>query len=289
MKFEIGDYQLNQNISEAKKLIEYSDLEYRQAENSGMKKMFKNEKWFSCEEIEYKDISWIPTLGSTDGKIYKIALQRDFDSEKESKKAFEYVKDVLTKDFGNFSENKEDKIFWDTEFGNILLTKASMFDFYFVNVFFTSKIINEKVKIKNTESTKTISNIFLWIAILPLSILSTITVHILNKILTYQEQLWFGSLDVESLSYKFTYFLQEPIIEGFATMFVFVIAGSLIAPKHNKKVALILMILSCCIACISLYIVNFIQFNYMSNIGLVSGIIGAILGYLYIYKNKKII
>lgn len=286
MKYEIGDYQLNQNITEAKKLIEYSDEEYKQAENSGMKKMFKNEKWFSCEEIDYKDISWIPTLGSIDEKIYKIALQRDFDSEKESKKAFEYVKGVLTKDFGNFSENKDDKLFWDTEFGNILLTKTSIFDFYFVNVFFTSNIINVKFKTENKESTKTISNILLWIAILPLSILSMITVHILNNILIYQEQLWFGSLDVESLSYKFTYFLQEPIIEGFATMFVFVIAGSLIAPKYNEKVALILMVLSCCIACISLYIVNFIQFKYMSNIVLVSGILGAILGYLYIYKKR---
>jgi len=164
MKFKIGDYQLNQNISEAKKLIEYSEEEYRQAENSGMKKMFKNEKWFTCEEIDFKDISWIPTLGSTDGKIYKIALQRDFASEKESKKTFEYIKGTLIKDFGNFSENKIEKIFWDTEFGNILLTKASMFDFYFVNLFFTSNIISEKIKDRHVKSRKTISNILLWIA-----------------------------------------------------------------------------------------------------------------------------
>jgi len=164
MKFEIGDYYLNQNISEASKLIEFSEEEYAQAENSGMKRMFKNEKWFSCDEIDFKDISWIPTLGSTDGKIYKIALQGDFDSERELKKDFEYIKGVLTKDFGYFSENNEDKIFWDTEFGNIFLTKASMFDFYFINLFFTSNIINEKINDEQVESRKSISNIILRIA-----------------------------------------------------------------------------------------------------------------------------
>ena len=143
MDYKIGLYFLNQDINSVQGLTEFNAEEYKFAESAGMQRVFKEEKWFECDEIDFKDIEWTPTIGSTNGKIYKIALQKEFDNN-ELNRAFGYIEKCLTSDFGVGSKDTESKIFWVTEFGNILLTKANMYDFNSINLFFTSSTIKEQ-------------------------------------------------------------------------------------------------------------------------------------------------
>ena len=143
MNYKVGSYCLNQDINSVNGLTEFDAEEYKFAESAGMQRVLKKEKWFKCDEIDFKDIEWTPTIGSTNGKIYKIALQKEFDNQ-EIDRVFSYIIQCLTSDFGVGIKDTEDKIFWVTDFGNILLTKASMFDYDFINLFFTSSIIHEQ-------------------------------------------------------------------------------------------------------------------------------------------------
>jgi len=143
MNYKIGSYCINQDIYSVEGLTEFDVEDYKFAESAGMQRVFKEEKWFKSDEIDFKDIEWTPTIGSTDGKIYNITLQKEFDNN-ELNRAFGHIEKCLTNDFGVGSKDTEDKIFWDTDFGNVLLTKVNMFDFDFINLFFTSSIINEQ-------------------------------------------------------------------------------------------------------------------------------------------------
>lgn len=126
-----------------------------------------------------------------------------------------------------------------------------------------------------------------WVSILPWAMFVCFIVHLISKFLTIVEHYWWEDGSDDSLIYLFTIYIQEPIVGGAASMAAFVIAGSAIAPKYNREVGLVLMILALCITFVSIFIANVIQHKYMSNVGLVASIVGSILGYIYVLENNK--
>ena len=53
----------------------------------------------------------------------------------------------INKEIGRYNEHTflSDKYIWDTDKGNIILYRLSMFDIHSVNIFFTSNIIREQM------------------------------------------------------------------------------------------------------------------------------------------------
>ena len=143
---KIGNYYLKQDINSADGLIEFSDDEYIMAEQVGMKRILEDEKQFYGIDSEFASISWGSTMiGSTKGKIYKIALQDFSEDKKSAKKKLKTVLEFLYKEIGKYSEHPflSDKYIWDTSDGNIILNKQSRFNVHSVNIIFTSNFIKE--------------------------------------------------------------------------------------------------------------------------------------------------
>lgn len=145
---KIGNYYLTQEIDSAQGLKEFSDEEYFIAENFGMKRILEDEKMFNGINVEFASIPWeTTTIGSTEGKIYKICLQLNSTSKKSAKEVLNTVLKFINKEIGRYSEHPflSDKYIWDTAEGNILLHRMSKFNIHSVNIFFTSNIIREQM------------------------------------------------------------------------------------------------------------------------------------------------
>lgn len=143
----IGPYFLNQDISTAENIREYSNEEYTTAESMGIFRMLENEKTFSGPPVSFADIEWeYYTIGSTKDKIYKIAIQVSSNEKKTIKNSFEKVLSFLTTTFGRYTEHNflSNKYFWDLKDQNVMLDRLYKFNVYFINVFFTSSIISEQ-------------------------------------------------------------------------------------------------------------------------------------------------
>ncbi len=135
---------------------------------------------------------------------------------------------------------------------------------------------------------KTITVTLRWIAILPTAIASFYLFGILAKLIFRLQETYFGSSNERSLDYILSYYVIEPILSSFVAMGATVIFGSLMAPKHAKTVAIVLMIVICCSELIAFYNENFVNGNYIRNIDIFAGIAGSIIGYIYVLEKNKI-
>ncbi len=145
---KIGNYYLTQDINSAEGLKEFSDEEYYMAEQVGMKRMLEDEKMFNGLNPEFASISWESiTIGSTKGKIYKIALQLNSTDKKFAKGVLNKVVEFVNKEIGKYNEHPflSTKYIWDTTEGNIILYRKSRFNIHSVNILFTSNFIREQV------------------------------------------------------------------------------------------------------------------------------------------------
>lgn len=119
-----------------------------------------------------------------------------------------------------------------------------------------------------------------WIAVLPSSIIALFLANIVYRIghyLTASRVLppdsWSNIILVSILSSMFS-----------SAIFVYV--GTYIAPSYKKETALVLTVLICIVGGASLFIVNFISIEYISNIGIIAGIVGAVLSYIGILQSE---
>ena len=145
---KIGNYFLTQDVKTAQGLKEFSNEEYLAAETAGMKRTLEDEKMFNGNSVEFASIPWeCTTIASTKGKIYKICLQLNSKSKSTSRKILKTVVQFINKEIGRYNEHTflSDKYIWDTDKGNIILYRLSMFDIHSVNIFFTSNIIREQM------------------------------------------------------------------------------------------------------------------------------------------------
>ncbi len=145
---KIGDYFLTQEIDSAQGLKEFSDEEYLAAETAGMMRTLEDEKMFNGNSVEFASIPWeYTTIASTKGKIYKICLQLNSKNKSTARKVLKTVVQFVNKEIGRYNEHTflSDKYIWDTDKGNIILYRMSMFNIHSVNIFFTSNLIREQM------------------------------------------------------------------------------------------------------------------------------------------------
>ncbi len=120
-----------------------------------------------------------------------------------------------------------------------------------------------------------------WIAVFPVSIIAMILANIIWRFLYSITA--FRYIDPDSwLNLIFVDIMSSAIASA-----SFVYAGTFIAPNYKKETALVLTILISTISGASLFIVNFMTAEYFSNIGIVAGIIGAVVCYIEIQRTEK--
>lgn len=124
-----------------------------------------------------------------------------------------------------------------------------------------------------------LKNILLWVAVLPSAFASLYISSILFGLLCNLENLWWGTEN--GIAAVFTDYVLTPFQKNTASSFIFVVVAYLIAPKFKVDVSMVAMIIICCIASVSLFIVNFISKDYYFNINLFFSILGGVFGYLY--------
>lgn len=121
---------------------------------------------------------------------------------------------------------------------------------------------------------------FRWAAVLPAAIvalfISSILVYAIIKLSTFMYN------DIPILDK----ILHDVLKNGIASYY-FVVIGSMVAPSHKVTTALILTVIFSTICGASLFIANFITKDYYSNLAVISGIAGAIIGYIYISKSTE--
>ncbi len=120
-----------------------------------------------------------------------------------------------------------------------------------------------------------------WIAVLPGSLLAFILANFIWRLLHSIT----ASRYIDPDSWLNIIFVD--IMSSAISAAAFVYAGAYIAPNHKKETALILTILISMISGASLFIVNVMTAEYFSNIGIVAGIIGAIVCYFEIQRTEK--
>jgi len=127
---------------------------------------------------------------------------------------------------------------------------------------------------------KIVENLIRWIVVLPLSFLGLILsfglLKIIHNITSY------GYIDPNSWLNIFFIEIMSNLISGA----IFVYIGFKVAPTQQKIVAIVLTILLFSISVISLFIVNFIEKDYFSNIGIISGIVGSISCCVNVLRDK---
>lgn len=120
-----------------------------------------------------------------------------------------------------------------------------------------------------------------WIAVLPASVLALILANLVWRLL---HSLTASSyIDPTSLLNLIFVDIMSSAIASAA----FVYAGAFIAPNYKKETALVLTVIISLISGASLLIVNVMTAEYYSNIGIIAGIVGAVVCYFEIQRTEK--
>ncbi len=143
MLIKLGSYYLNQPISDALNLTEFSSDEYYTFELSAYKRMFANEKIFHGDNISFLEDKWDTVIGSNEGKIYKISIQHFTNDKKLSDNLFNKTLEYLTDQMGNPEEHSSfsKRYIWDRSSGNVLLNRPHQMDHYTINLILTLNFV----------------------------------------------------------------------------------------------------------------------------------------------------
>lgn len=142
----IGTYYLNMPVQEMFGLSEFSSEEYKMCELVGIKRIFKDEKIYHGDNIDFAGAVWDAMLGATGGCVYKISLQRMVTNKEESDRIFQLVHECLFEEMGEHSEydSSANKYRWDSPEGNVLLSQSFARGIFCVQLFLTSSMINQQ-------------------------------------------------------------------------------------------------------------------------------------------------
>ena len=124
-------------------------------------------------------------------------------------------------------------------------------------------------------------DILKWIGVLPIAILALILSNALWRILHGLT----ASRYIEPDSWLNIIFVE--VMSAALSSAAFIYAGTWIAPKYKKETALILLIILSMLFGALLLAANFLKGDYFSNIGLISGIIGAVMCFFEIQNKEK--
>jgi hypothetical protein len=144
----IQDYYLEQSIDEAKDLKEFTGEQYNLMEVAGAPRMLIDEKIYSGTDVLFAGFHWDTTIGATEGKIYKIALQTVSMEKDEINYIFNHTLKYLITQMGKYSQHHflSKKYVWNTDDGNVWFDKVSKIGWHGVNLILTSSFIRGQWK-----------------------------------------------------------------------------------------------------------------------------------------------
>jgi hypothetical protein len=148
MVTRIGDYRLDQPIEEASDVIEYKPDEYSMHQAAGMERFLEDERIYNGRSVSFSGVDWSTTIATTEGRIYKIAIQHMTRDKRESASLFQRMLNQLTQEMGKPSEHRllSRRYIWDAPEGNVLLDRLDKFGWSGVNLMLTSSSIHPQVR-----------------------------------------------------------------------------------------------------------------------------------------------
>ncbi len=136
--FPIGAYTLDMMLREGPPLREFSPAEYEV-----MGRQFVGEKIFHASEVEFLGRRWSLTLGSVQGKLYKIAPFLELRHKTESNEAAFGALTFCNEQLGKPAKQRTGLFIWDTTDGNVILQTSEAKDGFAVNLFLTAHSARE--------------------------------------------------------------------------------------------------------------------------------------------------
>jgi len=143
----IQDYYLGQHIHDTKDLIEYTIEEYQLFEAAGARRMLKKERIYNARTVNFAGFNWDTVIGTTEGIIYKIAIQIFSDDKDHINLIFENTREYLTHAIGKYTEHTllSNRYIWDSSNGNVHLNKVSESGYHGVNIILTSSLTKSQL------------------------------------------------------------------------------------------------------------------------------------------------
>lgn len=132
--FPIGKYALGGRADTMSGLTEFSATEY-----SYMPKQFVGEANYNAPPATFLGRPWSMSLGTVNGRIYKIAASAELTSKTEANEAASVVFKYCSERLGKPIEQKNGITIWDTPDGNVILQTAEAAGMFAVNLFLTSR------------------------------------------------------------------------------------------------------------------------------------------------------
>ena len=152
---KLGDYYLNMPVRETLDLKELSPEEYEMFESSGVRLIFKGEKIYHGRGIDFAGAVWKTILGSTEGMIFRIALQTITTDKDTAERIFISAYDFLFGEMGVWSEHESAwSYFWNETGGNVILELVNSGISYIPQICFTSTLIRQQAREKFEEIKK---------------------------------------------------------------------------------------------------------------------------------------
>ena len=139
----IQDYSLGQPIDDVKDLQEFADEEYRALEVAGAPRMLINEKNYYRTDVSFAGFNWNTTIGVTEGKISKIALQNMSMDKDNINYMFKHTLHYLISKIGRCSKHRflSTNYIWHACDGKVSFDKMTKIGQHSINLIITSNFI----------------------------------------------------------------------------------------------------------------------------------------------------
>lgn len=144
----LGDYKLEQEITEVTNRREFAREEYESFSEGGVPKMLENGKIYNVPDTKFAGLIWETIIGTNKSKVYKISLQIMDTDPTVINSIFSKVLGQFENEMGKFSEHKNtilEMYVWDRDEGNIILDKMSRSGMNAVTITLTSSSISSEV------------------------------------------------------------------------------------------------------------------------------------------------
>jgi hypothetical protein len=133
--FSIGPYKVDMMVGELRGLFPLS-VEELVALNTAVQ--FEGEQIWHAPEADFMDHKWDTILGTVNGRIYEIAIQRT-GPRHQTGQAYREILTHCTRLYGR----GKNSMLWDASDGNIVLDSANSGDQGILNVFVTSQKVRQ--------------------------------------------------------------------------------------------------------------------------------------------------
>jgi hypothetical protein len=134
--FPIGTYAVGESTQGIKGLSEFSPQEY-----ALMPKEFKGAANYNAPPVMFLGRSWKMSLGTVNGRIYKVAPYMELNSKLEASKAAMAALQFCTEKLGRPAEQETGLFTWDTSDGNVILQTFETAEGLAINLFITSSAV----------------------------------------------------------------------------------------------------------------------------------------------------